>query len=88
MANLATFKQYQALMSDRPVKLLPEDADFRKDAGEGYPCAGCVHWFHNPITNSMVCEVLRPPDEIVPADFTCIFFTMDYETFPKLDDAQ
>ena len=87
MAKLATLAQYKQLMDDRPIKFKPEDVDFRKDA-EGYPCAACVHWFHNPITSSMVCEVMRPEDEIVPADWTCVFFTRDYETFPKLYDAQ
>ena len=89
MAKLATLDEYEAMMANRPPKFTPEQVQFAK-APDSYTCANCVHWFHNPITHSMVCEVMRPEDdaEIVPADWTCMFWTMDYETFPKLEGGE
>lgn len=86
-SKLATLEQYYTMMDRRPDKFTPEQVQFQKDA-DGYPCCACVHWFWNPLTGSMVCEVMRPDseDEIVPADWTCQFFTRDYETFPKMEE--
>jgi len=85
VAKLATLEQYYQLMDARPEKFTAEQVKFAKDDGTN-PCAACVHWFHNPITSSMVCEVMRPEDESVPADWTCMFWTVDYETFPKMEE--
>jgi len=84
MAKLATLEQYQAIMSDRPTKFAPEDVDFKEDAGEGYPCASCIHWYIGPAMEHNVCELMRPPDEQVPALYTCQFWTMNGTKFPKL----
>lgn len=85
MAKLVTLEQYYRLMDNRPEKFKPEEVKFQYSEGVD-PCCACVHWFHNPITDSKVCEVMRPPEEEVPADWTCMFFTQDYETFPKLEE--
>ena len=89
MAKLATLAQYKQLMDDRPVKFLPADVDFREDNLEGYPCAGCIHWYRGAVMEHDVCEVVRPPNEQVPALYTCQFWTMNGSDFPKLNgDAQ
>lgn len=89
MAKIATLEQYYQAMDDRPEKFTPEQVKFAK-APDSYTCANCVHWFHNPITDSKVCEIMRPDteDEIVPPDWTCMFWTMDYETFPKMEEQE
>ena len=86
MAKLATLAQYKQLMDDRPVKFKPEDVDFREDNDEGYPCAGCVHWYIGPMAQHQVCEVVRPPSENVPWNYTCIFWTRDWENHPKVNE--
>jgi hypothetical protein len=87
VAKLATLEQYYQLMDSRPVKFTAEEVAFAK-APDSMTCCNCVHWFHNPITSSMVCEIMRPDtgDEIVAPDWTCMFWTVDYETFPKMEE--
>jgi hypothetical protein len=86
VAKLATLEQYYQYMDNRPEKFGPEEVKFQDNGSGEYPCCGCVHWFWNPITGSTVCEILRTPDEAIPANFTCMFHTQDYETFPKMEE--
>lgn len=76
--------EYDAIVDDRPRKAAPEDVNFRPDDGEGFPCVSCIHFYVGIAMEHTVCEIMRPPDEQVPWNWTCNFHTSDGETFPKL----
>lgn len=83
---------YLRILDNRPLKLSPEEAEYRKaSAGEkegGALCANCWHFFTRDADDFHVCEVVRPPEEdeeSIDPEYRCRFFTGDNgKTFPLL----
>lgn len=83
---IVSFSDYQKILDDRPVKFTPEEVNFHKAKLDEEPCASCIHWFHAPIRDTNVCEIMRPADEDVPPNWTCAFHTKDGEHYPYQEE--
>lgn len=66
--------RYDCLVSDHPDKMTPEEANFREANSSRLRCASCIHWYRG--LEHDVCEVMRPPDEQVPWNYVCDFWTV------------
>lgn len=76
---------YRRLIADHPKKFTAEEAGYQA-ATDAMTCSTCSHYYLNPLHNWRVCEIMRPPDETVKANWTCRFWTLDQgDTLPKLD---
>jgi hypothetical protein len=93
-----TRQQYEAMMTDRPVKFGPKTSGFVRGGGSnGFPCSHCVHFYNSPVTaiamekpTHATCEVVRESsekDEIEPND-TCKLFSKDGRTLPLLESEE
>lgn len=87
--TVITTDQYFQLMEDRPIKFGPKAVGYEKSGGKKDPktaCLHCLHWYSSPGSGHTTCEIFRPSDEQdqVLADDTCMFWSQDGKTFPKL----
>jgi hypothetical protein len=79
----ATRALYDRLIAERPEKLTPEQAAYRRSDKAGYNCSGCLHMYHGQVARRNVCEVVRPAnDESIKPDWVCDFWTMTGARFP------
>lgn len=85
---MKTKADYFALYDERPVKFTAEDVRFTPQTIDSMPCCSCINWFYSPAMEHSVCQVFRPEgkDENVPSIASCMFWTRDNESFPKLEE--
>lgn len=80
---MTLLSEYKDLLDDRPVKLSPEDVEYREAEELSRRCARCIHFYERKTDVYGVCEIMRPEsDKAVDPDYVCQFFTNDGEKFP------
>ena len=78
----ADMNVYEDLLDDRPMKLTVKASSYHKAKKDEPTCADCIHFFVNVVRNITVCEVVRPPEDLIEPLWTCKFQTRDGEHFP------
>jgi hypothetical protein len=88
MAEIS-LKEYRAILEERPRKFSAKEVGFEPVTRE-YPCGGCLHYYRGVQAEVSVCEIFRPkgPDETVPPEGSCRFWTIDGKTFPRLQSEE
>jgi hypothetical protein len=85
MTAIATLKDYQQLMEDRPEKFTAEEVNYRA-ADSDHRCDTCMHFYTRYLDRHHTCEIFRPDDDAsVRPEYTCSFQTPDGDQFPLLE---
>jgi hypothetical protein len=87
-APVATFRDYQRLLRDRPAKFDDAQSQYRIAQGKER-CGICMHFFESPVSGYSVCEVVRPiPERPIHPGWVCRFFTPDGENYPLIPEEE
>jgi hypothetical protein len=82
---MATMKEYEAMVSDRPEKFDAEEVNYRDSEKTNQKCGRCLHLFERKLDGLKTCEIFRSDvtdEEGVDEDYTCDFFTRNGTDFP------
>jgi len=84
-SKLATYREYEDVLADRPAKFIPKEVDY-KESKSTERCGICFHFFRQAGGRQRtVCEVVRDDNQDINPLFVCRFFTVDAKTYPLLD---
>lgn len=85
-SKLATYREYEEILSDRPAKFIPQEVEYKQSKGTER-CGICFHFFRQGGGRGRtVCEIMRPdPDGDIDPMYVCRFFTIDGTSYPFLD---
>lgn len=82
---MATMKEYEAMVADRPEKFDAEEVNYRDSEKPAQKCGRCLHLFERRLDGLKTCEIFRSDEtgvDGVDDSYVCQFFTRDGKDFP------